>query len=163
KNDKLGWFSAAYDQRLVEEVRIAGAEGVWGSFKRRGAAQDDKSVIDVLSYDIDSTIAPDMHVTAKASVRFRGLMEGERVLNFRLDPSLRVASALAADGQPLVFSQNADRLAAVLPEPLKVQQEMTIQLASAGEGTEDLIPPSRVVGRHSCIPPTNRANGRVFP
>jgi hypothetical protein len=161
QSEKLGWFSATYDQRLAEEVRIAGADEVWASFNRRGGVRDDKSEIDMLSYDIDCTIGSDMRLTATASLRFRALTDGERVFHFLLAPSLRVSGA-AADGSALPFDQSGYDLVVVLPEPLKAQQEITVRIAYAGEAIDGLTQASPGVSRPFWHPAANRNDWARF-
>jgi hypothetical protein len=162
QSEKLGWFSATYDQRLAEEVRIAGADEVWASFNRRGGVREDKSVIDMLSYDIDCTIGSDMRLTATASLRFRVLTDGERVFHFLLAPSLKVSEVGAANGPALAFDQSGYDLAAVFPEPLKAQQEVTIKIAYGGEAIDGFTPISPGVTRPFWHPAANVSDRARF-
>ena len=150
KGDKRGWFNVAFDQRQTEEVSVfqlrdaggASIADIWASFNQRSEARnpeavahENKSPIDVQAYDIDASRAAGNKIDAKATIRFKGRIDGARVLNFELAPSLRVASVLLGKDELAPFYQypNASVVTVVLPRALKVNQELTLQFAYSGD------------------------------
>jgi Peptidase family M1 domain len=146
--DKRGWFDVLYDLRTTEEVSVfqvhdiggAAVSDVWASFNQRSEARnpeavahEQKSSIDVLSYEIDGALGPDNKIDAKATLRIKARTEGARVLNFELAPSLRVASLMTdTDSVPYYQSSITNSLIAVSPAPLKRDQSLTLRFTYAG-------------------------------
>ena len=153
KGDKAGWFNVVFDPRAVEEIsifqvrEIAGAPAVdlWASFNQRSESRDreavaheNKSPIDILAYDIDLTVDAEKQIDAKVSMRVKGRIDGTRVVNFDLPPSLHLASISMDAGEPVPFYQFPDTrvVFAVLPRPLKSGQEIALRFAYAGKADE---------------------------
>ncbi len=118
----LGWFDVLYDEVLSEEVFVsASAVGptpelpdIWASFVKRSEARNperadrtNQSSIDVLSYDIDTTIEPGRGVVVNAVVNFLPNRNGERALIFDLARTLRVTE-VRSEGRPLPFFQHPE-------------------------------------------------------
>jgi len=158
RSSRLGWFRATYDERLAEEVLIAGGRSwdsanagpVWAHFDRRadtGAAekQDVEGALatDVLSYEVDAAVRAGMSLEAKTSIRFRAVEGGGRVLRFALSPRVRVTSAAAGDSRPLAFHQGSAGVAVVLDQPMESGHEAVIQIAYVGSA---LAPVHRTFG-----------------
>lgn len=125
RGDRHGWFDVLYDETLDEEVRVsasaggAGAPDVWASFDRRSEARDPERAaeaagpsIDVLAYELDTTIEADASLTVRAEVRFRASAAGERAVAFRLSPTLRVRSVRSGRELLPVFQHDPDAGAA---------------------------------------------------
>ena len=132
---QLGWFDVIYDERRTEEVfvqqstTLSAQPLVWASFNKRSEVRDpaafaheDKSMIDLLSVSADGT-----------SLRLKIKADGERVLD--LPASAARITEIDLDGKPLLFLQNGDHLAAVLPEPTRSGNEITLRIAYAAEDT----------------------------
>jgi hypothetical protein len=149
--NKRGWFDVVYDLRSIEEVSVfqvhdiggAAVTDVWASFNQRSEARnpeavahEHKSAIDILSYEIDGALGPDNKIDAKATIRVKGRSETARVLNFDLAPSLRVASLMTdTDSVPFYQSSTTSSLIAVLPDPLKRDQILTLRFTYGGPAT----------------------------
>jgi hypothetical protein len=149
--NKRGWFDVVYDLRSIEEVSVfqvhdiggAAVTDVWASFNQRSEARnpeavahEHKSAIDILSYEIDGALGPDNKIDAKATMRVKGRTETARVLNFDLAPSLRVASLMTdTDSVPFYQSSTTSSLIAVLPDPLKRDQSLTLRFTYGGPAT----------------------------
>ena len=129
----IGWFDAIYDERRTEEVFIQQSTTlspqplVWASFNKRSEvrepaafAHEDKSTIDVLSVTGDGT-----------SLRLKFKTDGERVV--QLPPSTARVAEIALDGRALLFLQNGDHLAAVLPDSTHTGAEISLHIAYAAE------------------------------
>jgi Peptidase family M1 domain len=149
--NRRGWFDVVYDLRAIEEVSVfqvhdiggTGVTDVWASFNQRSEARnpeavahEHKSPIDILSYEIDGGLSPDSKIDAKATMRVKGRTETARVLNFDLTPSLRVASLMTdTDSVPFYQSSTTNSLIAVLPDPLKRDQSLTLRFTYGGPAT----------------------------
>src|SRR5207249_6239204 len=134
--EKVGRFNVVVDMRAVEEVsvfqvrEIAGTPvaDIWASFNQRSEARnpeavahEDKSAVEVLSYEIDGTSGPGNNIDAKTTMRLKARNAGARLLNFDLSPALHVTSVVSEAGDPIPYYQyaGASSFAVVLPEPLK--------------------------------------------
>ena len=147
RGDRHGWIDVVYDETQAEEVRVstradgAGAPDVWASFNRRSEARDpalaaeaDGPSIDVLAYELDTTIEADASLGVRAEVRLRALDAGARALAFELSPTLRVRSV--RNGRELlpVFQNDPDPGAA----PSGGGDDLWVVLPAALEGGEEL-------------------------
>ena len=138
-----GWFDAIYDERRTEEILVeqtttlSAQPQVWASFNRRSEirtpeafAHEDKTSVDVLSVGGDGT-----------SLRLKFKVDGERVLD--LPTSAARITEIGVDGGPaMLFLQNGDHLAVVLPAPTRSGAEMTLRIAYAAEDLASRILPS---------------------
>lgn len=146
--EKHGWFDVVYDPRLVEEVAVLKLNetanivtpGIWASFNRRGetrdfeaASRENKSAVDVLSYDIDATISADNQLDARATIRMKALVEGERVLSFDLPETLRVSAVSLDPDQPVPIYGSA---IVVLPRGLRAGEEIKLRFAYSGRADD---------------------------
>ncbi|HXG67612.1 MAG TPA: carboxypeptidase regulatory-like domain-containing protein [Blastocatellia bacterium] len=88
----------------------------------KASSGEDKRVIDAQHYRIETVIDGGEKLTASAEVTFTPLVDGERVLDFGLLPSLRVTRVALAGGREISFIQEPRKedgsFYAVLPEPL---------------------------------------------
>src|SRR5437867_3646654 len=121
--DKVGRFDVMYDQRLVEEVAIfkisetgnSPIGDLWASFNRRSEARNpeaaagkNKAGIDILSYDIDAAISEETQLEVRATMHFKALLAGLRVLSFDLSSSLQVKSVSLDSGEGVPFYQHSN-------------------------------------------------------
>src|SRR6266850_3237661 len=155
RGDKTGWFEVAYDPRLVEEVAIlkfhdaglASVADLWASFNRRSEARDpeavaheNKSVVDVVSYDIDSTIS-DVRLDAQTAMRVKALRAGARVLSFDISRFRQVSSVTLDSGEPVPFYQHDENgLTIVLQRPLEPGQEITCGSQNPARSSQNADP-----------------------
>ena len=158
RGETLGWFDVLFDQRSVEEVTV-GSPGrgeartrlrdIWASFNRRDEARDPTVYgleaaedVDVLAYDIDTTIGADGGFRAVAGMSFLAKRAGERVLQFSLTRSLAL-SDVRFEGASVPFFQheasaapvaggNLDRFVVALPRATAEGEELRIEFDYAG-------------------------------
>jgi hypothetical protein len=147
--EKLGWFNVTFDPRMVEEVvvvrtREASASvpyDLWSSFNRRSEARDpeaaaneNKLLLDISSYDIDATISAETQLNAKTTIRGKALRSGERLVSFDLSRLLRVSSVTIGSGDPVRHYQpdNFGAVVVVLPKPLSAGENITLTFEYSG-------------------------------
>jgi hypothetical protein len=111
------------------------------------SSNEDKRIIALKSYRIETAIAGNGHLTASADVTFHALRDGDRVLDFGLLPSLRVSHVSTPDGKEAGFIQEGRKedgsFYALLPQPtvkgqiysLHIEYEGNKVLADAGNGS----------------------------
>jgi hypothetical protein len=87
-------------------------DGIWYSqhlkselAARTANSQEDRRLFATRRYDIETVIAKNNHLFARATVTFVALIPGERILKFALLPTLRVARVAGENGQDLHFIQ----------------------------------------------------------
>ena len=157
EGDDLGWFEVTYDERNLEEVVVRasdtgpapGLSDIWASFNRRDQirspeqhAHENPALVDVLSYDIDATLRAGGYLEASALVRLLPRASGQRVLNFNLARTLRLAE-VTLNGEPIMFfqhpiaydgeaDQSSDMLITTLPTPTEEGAELTLGFRYAG-------------------------------
>ena len=130
------------------------------------SSNEDKRIIALKHYRIETAIAGSGRLTANADVTFEALRDGDRVLDFGLLPSLRVTHVSTPDGKDAAFIQE-DRKAdgsfyALLPQPtvkgqtysLHIDYEGNKVLENAGNGS------FAVGARTSWYPSVNAFNDR---
>ena len=97
---------------------------------------EDKRVVDVESYHIESEIGKFEHLTAKVGLAFRCVEEGDRIINFELLPTLRV-KGVRADGREIPFIQEDRKGDAtfhvVMAEPMVKDRTYQLELEYAGD------------------------------
>ena len=147
--ERTGWFEVVFDRRLVEEVAAFKIQDVantsvidlWASFNQRSEsrnpeafAHENKSPVDILSYNINANVAADARADVTASLRVKGRTNGARVLSFDLSRSLRLSAVSFEGGEPVPFNQSPDidTVTVILPQPLRAGQELTLGFAYAG-------------------------------
>lgn len=111
------------------------------------SSNEDKRIIALKSYRIETAIAGNGRLTANADVTFQALRDGDRVLDFGLLPSLRVSHVSTADGKETAFIQESRKedgsFDALLPQPtvkgetykLHIEYEGNKVLEDAGNGS----------------------------
>jgi hypothetical protein len=152
KGTKTGWFNVAFDMRATEEVSLfkiheigpASFADIWASFNQRSetrnpeaVAHENKAPIDILSYDITGSAAPDNRIDAKVTMQAKARTDGARVLTFDFSPTLRITSVLTGNDEPVQHYQNPNskNLTVVLGNALKPDQEFTLRFDYSGEVT----------------------------
>jgi hypothetical protein len=148
--EKRGWFNVAFDTRATEEVTMFQVReigttvvaDIWASFNQRSEARnleavahENKSPIEILSYEIEGTPGTDNKIDAQLTMHIKARSDGARVLNFDLSPALRVASVVTEmnESVPVYRFSNAGTVSAVLLQPLKRDQELTLRFKYSGE------------------------------
>ena len=111
------------------------------------SSNEDKRIIALKSYRIETAIAGNGRLTANADVAFQSLRDGDRVFDFGLLPSLRVTHVSTPDGKETAFIQEDRKqdgsFYALLPQPtvkgqsysLHVEYEGNKVLTDAGNGS----------------------------
>jgi aminopeptidase N len=99
------------------------------------SSTEDKRVIASEHYDMDVHVGKNDHLAAKATLRFKALRDGDRVIAFSLLPNLRVSSA-SLDGKPIDFIQEGAKqdaeLALILPQATVKDHEYTAEMNYEG-------------------------------
>ena len=116
------WYQAHLQSEYESEV--AGSE-------------EDKRIIDVNHYQIDTTIAGDRRLTARCEVTFTALTNGDRVLRVGLLPTLRVRRVILSDGREISYIQEPKNddpsFYVILPEPLAKGDEHRLVIEYEGD------------------------------
>jgi hypothetical protein len=152
----IGTFEAIVDDRREEQVLIgqpkwsAGNQSydVWASFTRADAAGSEPRkfgpTFAPISFSISTSILADLKLEGQATVRFKALAAGGRVVPLELSRFLRVQSVADAQGRKLEFFQNEtlnreeiqergnDMLLVVLPEAPRAAEELELRIAYQG-------------------------------
>lgn len=119
-------------------------DGIWYSqhLKSELAAhtansQQDRRLFATRRYNIETVIAKNNHLFARATITFAPLVPGERILKFALLPTLRVERVLGEKGQPLQFIQedrkNDGSFYAILDEAPQMGQDHSITVEYGGD------------------------------
>jgi len=114
-------------------------EGIWylGNLLSESPDPDeDKRLIDVTHYRIDTEIAGNEDLSAHCLIRFRPLVDGVRVLKFGLLPSLRVSRVRSGDDD-VPFIQEPKKkdgsFYVVLPEAASRERDYELRVDYAGK------------------------------
>ncbi len=111
------------------------------------SSDEDKRIIALKSYRIETAIAGNGRLTASADVTFQALRDGDRVFDFGLLPSLRVSRVSTPDSKETAFIQESRKedgsFYALLPQPtvkgqsyaLHIEYEGNKVLEDAGNGS----------------------------
>jgi peptidase M1-like protein/carboxypeptidase family protein len=101
------------------------------------SSQEDRRLFATRSYKIETVIAKNDHLFSSATVTFKPLVSGERVLKFGLLPNLRVSRVLDDQGQNLYFVQESRKedgsFYAILSQAPDVGKESSITIEYAGD------------------------------
>jgi Carboxypeptidase regulatory-like domain/Peptidase family M1 domain len=110
------------------------------------SSREDKRLVAVKHYRIETAIARNGRLTANADVTFEALRDDDRIIDFGLLPSLRVISVATADGKDAAFIQEDRKqdgsFYALLPQgtvkgqsyTLRIQYEGNKVITDAGQG-----------------------------
>jgi hypothetical protein len=135
--------------------------------KRTASSNEDKRIIALQHYRIETAIAGNGRLTANADVTFQSLRDGDRILDFGLLPSLRVTRVSTSDGKETSFIQEGRRedgsFYAVLPQATAKGQTYTLHIEYEGNKVlENAGNGSFAVGaRTSWYPSVNAFNDRA--
>ncbi len=111
------------------------------------SSQEDRRLFSTVRYKIETVISKNEHLFSAATITFRPLVAGERVLKFGLLPNLRVTRVTDDQAQDLYFIQESRKedgsFYAILPkaQPAGKESSITVEytgdkvLAQAGEGS----------------------------
>jgi len=135
--------------------------------RKTASSSENHRVMAAESYQIESTIAGNTQLSAKATIQFSSKIEGLRVIPFGLLPSLRVSRVAGEAGRPLAFVQEPAKddsgFYVILPEPLARGKSYQIQVEYEGnkvirkEGTGNFS----VEARTSWFPSLNSFQDRA--
>ena len=129
-------------------------DGVWylahlksEYLNRTASSTEDRRLFATRAYKIETVIAKNDHLFSTATITFRPLVAGERLLKFGLLPNLRVTRVTDEQGQDLYYIQESRKedgsFYAILPKAPEAGKErsITVQyegdkvLAQAGDGS----------------------------
>ncbi|HEX3682399.1 MAG TPA: M1 family aminopeptidase [Bryobacteraceae bacterium] len=121
----LGNFDVLYEPTEFEPVSVGrlgtAADGkpnfeLWTSFRPRRAPRFVPPPVAIAAYAIDTTIRPDLSMTATARFEFRSVPADGRVLSFVMSEKLKVLSG-AIDGVPAAVFQRVSPLVSEVKSP----------------------------------------------
>ncbi len=175
EGSRYGAFDVLYDPRREEQITLGQPHvvngqpdyDVWASFRSREAERDAKAKSSAepnvessgpdtfvpVSYAVDSSIAEDLSISGKTTMRLKCVRGGERIVPLELSRTLEVKSIRLASGPELTFFQNDelgqrdvtrrgnDYVLAVLPEAARAGDLIEVEaeyqgnvIADAGNG-----------------------------
>ena len=114
--------------------------GRWASFPMAGEHENGVvgSPVKVELQQLETTLEKNGNLIGKAKTQFTSEMNGLKVVQFDLYPTLRVRSVKGVDGQALPFIQedkNEDAdYAVILPKPLSMGDHFTVETEYEGKG-----------------------------
>jgi hypothetical protein len=119
-------------------------DGVWylahliSEYKDRTAdSAEDRRIFATTHYKIETAIGKNGHLFGTATVTFKSLVAGERVLRFGLLPNLRVMRVTDEHQQPLYWIQESRKedgsFYAIVPQAPEVGKEESITVEYAGD------------------------------
>ncbi|MCI0486996.1 MAG: hypothetical protein L0229_10390, partial [Blastocatellia bacterium] len=178
---RYGVFPLGAIPRLApEEVVLVNANssdekrGIWylahlaDEYKNGTASsEENKHIIDVEHYQIETVIDGGEKLTSSAELTFTALSNGDRVLGFGLLPYLRVTRVRAADDREINFIQERSNqdgsFYAILPEPLVKGRQYKLAIEYQGNKViEDAGGGNFAIGaRTSWYPSINSFNDRA--
>src|SRR5580700_1087650 len=142
----LAMLPAPEEVAVIDFDPEAQQEGVWTLEHLKSeinahkvSSDENKRVVEALSYQIETTIAKNDRFTASTHLRFKAVTAGDRVIKFGLIPSLRVSRVTVTQpsgGQDVPFIQEGRREDAsfyvVLPQPMErgSEHELAIEYES---------------------------------
>ena len=155
--DATGPFDVLVDPRREEKVLIgqsrqAGAMrfyDVWASFPAADANEPSHEMFVPASLVVDTTIADDLSLQGKTTLRIKALRDGERVLGLELSHLLQLQSVTDSASQPLVFFQNEEMspqeilrrgnniVQVALAKPSSAREEFELQFTYKGSVISD--------------------------
>jgi hypothetical protein len=111
----LAMLPAPEEVAVIDYDPDAQQEGVWTLEHLKSeidahkvSSDENKRVVEAVSYQIETTIAKNDQFTASTHLRFKAVTAGDRVIKFGLIPSLRV-SRVTSGGQDVPFIQEGRR------------------------------------------------------
>ncbi|HZS44497.1 MAG TPA: carboxypeptidase-like regulatory domain-containing protein, partial [Blastocatellia bacterium] len=118
--------------------------GIWYLAHRESEYKDgtassleDKHIIHTEHYKIETVIDKGSHLTATCDLKFKALMDGDRVLRFGLLPRLRVSRVVFGDDTETDFIQEDRKrdgtFYVILPEPTVAGKEYKLTMEYRGD------------------------------
>ena len=155
--DSEGAFDVLVDQRRDEQLLFGQPRkengalfyDLWASFRAQDPAATTAKTFAPLDYRVDTTIADDLSLEGKTTLRLKSVRAGERVVPLELSRNLAVEEIKGTDGQPLVYFQNEemsrrevmsrgnDAVLVVLPTPARAGEEFALQVSYHGNVITD--------------------------
>ena len=140
----LPQLDSSEEVSLVNFDPEGSSDGVWYLAHLRSeyvngtaSSQEDRRIFATSGYKIETVIAKNQHLFSTATVKFKPLIAGERVLKFGLLPTLRVSRVVDGDGQNLHFIQESRKedgsFYVVLSKAPAPGQESSITIEYAGD------------------------------
>ncbi len=104
---------------------------------RTASSQEERRYVVARKFKIETVIGKNDHLTSVATVTVEPLLNGERVLKFRLLPNLRVTSVKDAQGNDLFFVQESRKedgsFYIILPQAMEKGKEYALTVAYSGD------------------------------
>jgi peptidase M1-like protein len=140
-----------FEAALIGQPKKVGAEGfydVWASYPLPGQPTLRRQ-FSALDYEITTSVLADTSLDAKADVRMRAEIGGERAIGFQLARALAVDSVTGQHGEQLTFFQNegmnlqdrlsrgTDYLFVILPDAPEKGSEFTLHFRYRGRVIEN--------------------------
>jgi hypothetical protein len=98
---------------------------------------EDRRLFSTVRYKIETVIGKNKHLFSTATVTFKPLIAGERILKFGLLPNLRVSRVLNDKGQNLNFVQESRKedgsFYAILSKPVETGSESFVTVEYSGD------------------------------
>ncbi|MGA2899767.1 MAG: M1 family aminopeptidase [Candidatus Acidiferrales bacterium] len=181
--NSTGAFDVLVDRRRDEQVFIGQARAtdgasfydVWASFRAQDAPAIPMEPFLPVEYRIDSTIANDLSLEGKTTVRLKTARAGDRFVQLELSRNLVVEEIRSEDGAPLVFFQNKDlerrdilrrgddAIFVALAAPAQDGQEFRFQISYRGNVITDAGNGVEFVGERENWYAHVASNGRFVP
>ena len=115
-----------YSEHLAAELKAQTAD-----------SREDRRLFATRRYNIETVIAKNNHLYSRATITFRPLVSGERVMKFALLPTLRVTRVSDENGKELHFIQESRKedgsFYAVLDEAPEIGKEHLISVEYVGD------------------------------
>jgi hypothetical protein len=181
--NSAGAFDVLVDRRRDEQVLIGqprtvdGATfyDVWASFRAQDAPAVPIEPFVPVEYRIDSTIANDLSLEGKTTVRLKTVRSGDRFVPLELSRNLAVEEIRSGDGKPVVFFQNEnlerrdilrrgdDAIFVVLAAPAQDGQQIELRISYHGNVITDAGNGVEFVGEHENWYAHAAGNGHFVP
>jgi hypothetical protein len=101
------------------------------------SSQEDRRYVASRKFKLETVIGKNDHLTSVATVTFQPLIDGERVIKFRLLPNLRVTRVSDTNGMDVYFIQESRKedgsFYAILPAGLESGKEYSVTIEYSGD------------------------------
>jgi Peptidase family M1 domain/Carboxypeptidase regulatory-like domain len=140
----LPQFDSPEEVALINFDPEGSTDGVWylahlksEYINGKASSQEDRRIFATSGYKIETVIAKNQHLFSTATIKFKPLIAGERVLKFGLLPTLRVTRVVDGDGENLHFIQESRKedgsFYVVLSNAPPLGQDSSITVEYAGD------------------------------
>ena len=181
--NSTGAFDVLIDRRRDEKVFIGQARtadgapsyDVWASFRGQESSDSPVDPFVPVEYRVDSTIANDLSLEGRTTVRLKTARAGDRFVPLELSRNLVVEEIHSEDGKPLVFFQNKDlerrdvlrrgddAIFVALAAPAQDGQEFQLQISYRGTVITDAGNGVEFVGERENWYAHAASSGRFVP